>query len=107
MLNMLMMLPLEHAHSPTEEIGAGMMILGIVYYLVRHFLGKRGYEKKLRGLEAKMEQDPDNTLTGSSNPGRSTVDLVEVIYEDVKEVKRTLTRHEGELGKIKGKIGID
>ena len=108
MVTLLMQNAVQAGHT-YEEIGAGMMLLSIIYYLTRHFLGKRGYEKKLRNLETKMERDagPEVTLSGGTkNPGRSTVDLVEVVYDEVKEINKTLPRHEGELGKIKGKLGI-
>ncbi len=96
------------AHGPAEHVGVGMLMRWIVYYLVRHFFGSRKYVKSLRKLEGKMEKgaDADSSISGSSNPGRSTVDLLDIMYDDVKDIKKTLTRHEGELGKIKGKLDI-
>ena len=103
-----MILLMGHVGEHPEELGYIVAILGTVSYLIKHFFGKRTYEKKLRVLETKMEDDPSiSGMGGSNNPGRSTVDLLDVVYSDVKDIKKTLTRHEGELGKIKGKLGIN
>lgn len=96
-----------HITDHPEEIGyLGALAWG-GYYLVRHFFGKRKYEKKLRVLESKMESDGDSSMSGTKNPGRTTVDLLDVMYSDIKGIKETLTRHEGEIGKLKGKTGVN
>ncbi len=103
------MIPLGHIGDHPEELGYIVAILGTISYLVKHFLGKKKYEGKLRTLEAKMENDADSSIgaTGSKNPGRTTVDLLDVMYGDIKDIKKTLTRHEGEIGKLKGKTGLN
>ena len=65
-------------------------------------------------VEKKMESgwtNGDETLPGKNNPGRTQAQLVEVAWEDLQQHKaETNARFDkvhSDLGKIKGKLGID
>jgi hypothetical protein len=102
----MVLLAAQHISEHPEEVGYVLAILGTLSYIAKHFWSKKRYEKKLRVLEVRMEGD-SASIGGTKNPGRSTVDLLDVMYSDIKGIKETLTRHEGEIGKLKGKAGID
>ena len=65
-------------------------------------------------VEKKLESgwtNGDETLPGKSNPGRTQAQLTEVVHEDLQQYKAETNRRfdlvHGDLGKIKGKLGID
>lgn len=103
---MMILLATKHLAEHPEEWGYLLAILGSLSYIAKHFFSKLQYEKKLKVLERRMEND-GGTISGTKNPGRNTVDLLDVMYGDIKDIKATLTRHEGEIGKLKGRVGID
>ncbi len=107
----MLLLTVDMVENP-QHIGAGMLILWTAYYAAKHFWGKRKYESKLKVVEAKIESDEHSTIgkIGAKNPGRSTVELVEVLYEDFKEyryeTRKTLMEHGRQIGRIEGRLGI-
>ncbi len=109
---MLLLMISELVTQNPERIGMWTMLLGIAYYAARHFWGKRNYEKTLKKVEAKIESDEDSSIgrIGRANPGRSTVELVEVLHEDFKEfrteTRQTLKEHGRQIGRIEGRLEI-
>ena len=116
---MILLMISELTQNP-QHLGMWAMLVGIAYYTVKHFWGKRKYETKLKSVEAKMESDDDSSIgaIGAKNPGRTTVELVEVVHEDltryrnetrqdIKEVRDELRKHGRQIGRIEGRLGIE
>lgn len=85
-----------------------LAVLSTVGYIIRHWFQSRKYRVNLKELEQKMENDPDNSISIVKNPGRSTVEILDVIHDDLREFKRatnarldTLT---SDVGYLKGRI---
>lgn len=98
----------SHLAEHPEEGGLWLGILATIGYIVRHWFQSRKFRASAREFEKKLEDSDDSNLNTAKNPGRSTVELLDVIHEDLKEFKRatnmrldTLT---SEVGYLKGRI---
>ena len=96
-----------------------MLLLLMAFYLVRHWLSSKRYVDDLKRVEQKIEKDPESNIAtiGKPNPGRNTIELVEVVHDDLKslriEVRASFNDHrkildhlQTELGRIKGKLDM-
>jgi hypothetical protein len=93
--------------NPTEG-GLWVMVAGTIAYIVRHWLQSRRFRASALQFEKKLEDSSDSSLSVSKNPGRTTVELLDVIHEDLKEFKRTtnarLDKLTEEVGYLRGRI---
>lgn len=105
---------LKHLFEHPEGLPGLGILLAIGYYLIKLWLTARKEDVHKRRVEKRLEEEWTNgedTLTGSKNPGRTTSQLIEIVHEDLQEHKKeTNSRFDkvhSDLGKIKGKMGIE
>ena len=69
------------------------------------------HKKRVEGRLEKEWSNGDDTLSGTKNPGRTQAQLIEIVHEDLQEHKKTSGRKFDKIiedvGKIKGKLGIN
>lgn len=87
--------------NPTEG-GLWVMVAGTIAYIVRHWLQSRKFRASALEFERKLESSDDSSVNVAKNPGRTTVELLDVIHEDLKEFKRTTNAR---LDKLTEKVG--
>ena len=80
---------------------------GLGTWMIRTWWKSRLENKHKLRVEKRIEREwtnADETLTGSSNPGRTTAQLVEMVHEDLQQHKSETNRRfdiiHGDLGKI-------
>ncbi len=90
----------------------GILTLG--GWMVRTWWKDRLENKHKKRVEKQLESgwsNGDETLPGTKNPGRTQAQLTEVVWEDLQQHKTETNKRfdivHGDLGKIKGKLGID
>ena len=109
---MLLLSVTEHITEHPDEIGIYGALLAFAGWASREWWKSRVESKRRRRVESKIETDKESSLSGigSKNPGRTTVELVEVLYEDFKEYRKEtrdmLNKHTQQIGEIRGRIGI-
>jgi hypothetical protein len=105
---------LPSALNEPNEFGIWATILSIATWAIRTWWKSRTDLKHRTRVEKRLEEDwsnGDSTLTGSKNPGRTTSQLVEIVHEDLqahkKETNARFDKVHSDLGKIKGKLGVE
>lgn len=108
-----MFIPLGHAAEVVnhpEQLGAFGALAFSLYYMAKLAWTARKDKKATRRLESKLENDKDSSLNGigSPNPGRTTVDLLEVLHDDLRDFKKEATeihtKQAESLGYLRGKL---
>ncbi len=105
---------LPDALDEANELAVWTFILSTAGWAFRSWWKSRLETKHTVRVEKRIEKEwtnADETLTGSSNPGRTTAQLVEIVHEDLQQHKSETNRRfdiiHGDLGKIKGKLDIN
>ena len=102
---------LPEALNEVNEVGIWTILVSVSAWAFRVWWKSRVEKKQTKQLEEKLENDIGSSLAGSSNPGRSLPQMLESIYEDLQtykmETNGTLLKVHEDLGKIKGKLGLE
>ena len=105
---------LPPAIDEVNEVAIWSFLLGLAGWMVREWWKNNLEHKHRKQAEEQIEKDWTNgedTLTGGSNPGRTTSQLVKIVHQDLqmhkKETGRRFDRIIEDVGKIKGKLDID
>lgn len=105
---------LPAAFDEPNEIGIWATIISLATWAFRAWWKSRVESQHKSRVEKRLEDDwtnGDGTLTGSKNPGRTVSQLVEIVHEDLQEHKKETNKRfdavHMDLGKIKGKLGIE
>ncbi len=118
LLDMVMLVGDHSGGHPAEEIGIVVTILGIggalirLWYSARKAKAELEHAKKVMAredasklkLEQKLESDPSTTLTGTSNPGRTTAQLVEIIHDNQKRFEENTNNRLTEIAEFMGRV---
>ena len=91
---------------------SGTFTLGT--WMVRTWWKSRLENKHKVRVEQKLEREwsnGDDTLTGATNPGRTSAQMLELVHDDLqqhkKETNARFDKVHSDLGKIKGKLGVN
>ena len=97
-----------HLAEHPEEGGIWLAIAGTVAYIVRHWFQSRKFRAAAKEFEKKLENDPESSLAVAKNPGRTSVELLEILHSDLTEFKRAtnlrLDKLTEEVGYLKGRL---
>ena len=106
--------------NPSAEYGVWGLLLTLLAWGVRSWFIYRKETKESRRVEGKLEKEWANgtVAPGTGNTGRTVAQLIEMVHEDLKEHKkecnnkfemssRRFDKIHTDIGKIKGKLGID
>ena len=105
---------LPDALDEANELAIWTFILSTTGWAFRSWWKTRLETKHKVRVEKRLENEWTNaneTLPGTKNPGRTQAQLVEIVHEGLQQhVAETNARFDKvhtDLGKIKGKLGID
>lgn len=105
---------LPGALDEPNEIGIWATVISLATWAFRTWWRTRVESQQKLRVEKRLEEvwtNGDETLPGSRNPGRTVSQLVEIVHEDLQEHKKETNKRfdvvHMDLGKIKGKLGIE
>ena len=110
----MMFIPLDHPLSNPNQVAIWAYILASAFWIYRNWRKEEKEKKHTKKVEKELEKNwtnGDDTLSSKPNPGRSQIHLLEMVNEDLQlhkiETGRKFDQLIGDVGKIKGKLGIN